>query len=169
MGMVVRKIVINLLAACLLPLIFISTDLYDAVTSPQRYQPEEFKIGMLVEYFYERHWGTFIRVAVFSLALIFLPLQLIKNLYLGSENKSLSFFKRWVVLSVIVSIWFFLGGGIAVFWLSPWYRIPLTIAFPFLLGLVFTTFFHYTLDRYERIRRPDQTKNDDVEINYQRK
>lgn len=91
MGMVVRKIVINLLAACLLPLIFIFTDLYEAVTSPHRYQPDEFKIGMLVEYFYERHWDMFIRIAVFSLALIFLPFQLIKK-SLPRKRKQNSFF-----------------------------------------------------------------------------
>lgn len=148
--MVFRRILVNILAACLLPLILVAGDLYDAVTSPQRYQPDEFQIGLLIEYFYDHHWDTSIRMAVLSLMLIFLPFQLIKSFYLSSEKKPISFIRKWIVLSVIISIWFFLAGAIVVFWLTPWYRIPLTIAFPFLIGLIFTTFFHYTLDRYER-------------------
>lgn len=149
-----RKILVNLLAAFLAPFILLSgylPDLYDAVFY-QQYRYYDFQIESLGRYLYLVYGQLFIPFFIGSLIFLFLPFQLIKDYYRREgKNKKLIFYSKWVLLTLIVLAWIiFFGLFTNIWWTSTLlYKNLFYIIYAAGFALIFTTFFHYTLDRYE--------------------
>lgn len=150
--MLFRKILLNLLAACLVPIVLSLLslpDLYNAVFH-QQYEYYDFRIESLDRYLYLKYGQVFIPLLIISLIFFFFPFQLIKDIYRRDGNSEmLTFFRKWLLLTLIIlaSIVFF--GSIFNIWWDPLYKNLVYIPFAAGFGLIFTTFFHYTLDRYQ--------------------
>lgn len=153
--MLLRKILTNLLAACLTPIVLSLPslpDLYNAVFH-QQYEYYDFRIESLDRYLYFKYGQIFIPLFIVSLFFFFFPFQLIKDIYRrDGDSRMLTFLGKWLLLTLIIlaSIVFF-GLFTNIWWTSPLlYKNLFYIIYAAGFGLIFTTFFHYTLDRYER-------------------
>lgn len=148
--MLYRKILINILAAIFTPVVMMANwlpNVFNAVFY-QRYEYFDFRINSLSEMLYNVYGRTYIPIVVVSLLLVFLPLQLIKNRY--QKNKKLTFLKKWMLLTLIILFWVVFTGTFTNIWGFPLYKNLIYIIYAGGFSLIFTTFFHYTLDRYER-------------------
>lgn len=142
----------NLLAAFLAPFILLFgsfRDLFNAVFY-QRYKYHDFQIDSLKEYLYVVYGQMYIPFFILSLILFFLPFQLLKNYYRKEgKYKMLTFFRKWILLTLIILCWIIFWGMFTNIWGFPLYKNLIYIPFAAVNSLVFTTFFHFTLDRYE--------------------
>jgi len=144
-----RKIVFILIACLIAPALFyIKTTSGDYGTvhyKGGRYF--DYKISSLNDYLIAL-WGFYyLRFSFFSLVLIFIPFQFIKD-YHYRNIQPLTFFKKVLILSAIVMGWMFLWGIFSNIWIHPYYYNLLYLAFSIFFGLFFTSFFYVTIDRY---------------------
>ena len=150
--MLYRKILVNILAAGLTPIVIKASwlpNVFNAFFS-QEYKYFDYRIDSLGEMLYNVYGREYIPILILSLLLVFLPLQLLKDYYRKEgKYKMLTFLKKWILLTSIVLGLILLMGTFTNIWTLPLYRNLLYILYAAGFSLVFTTFFHYLLDRYE--------------------
>lgn len=167
--MLYRKILINIFGAFLAPFILMASSLpavYDAVFY-QRYRYHDFQISTTKEFLHAVYGQPYIPLFIISLILLFLPFQLIKDYYRKEgKNKMLTFLRKWILLTLIMSCWIVFWGFFTNIWWFPIYKNLVYIPYAAGFSLIFSTFFHYLLDRYEdrdklKIREGyDKNRND---------
>jgi hypothetical protein len=155
-----NKIIANITAGLLVP-IFLNIrwfpNVYDAVFNGV-YRYYDFQIKSLDEFLYHVYGSSYLFEYAFSVIMVLLPFQLIKDYFLKKKGK-LSFFGKWGILSAIIVSWILIWGSVSNIWTSPWYHNFIYLAFPLGFGLVFTTLLYFMVDRYVE-KNKQLTKNE---------
>src|SRR5690606_267140 len=92
-------------------------------------------------------------IPIIVLIFIFLPFQLLKDYYLG-QKKSLSFFKKVLILSAIALVWLVILFSAANLLILPLYKNMIYLAYALPFGVFFAWLLYALIDRYEE-RLPD--------------
>ena len=148
--MVYRKLISNLLAALLAPIILSVVQLprlYNAVFY-NIYDCQSYRYSSLKEFLCAVYCEVYPVVFVLSL-LIFLPFQLIKNHYY-KKGRKLSFIKRIGLMALIVIALVCFFGTFISLWLFPLSHNVFYIGLALGIAVVFTPLFHFLVDRYEK-------------------
>lgn len=152
--MLTRKILFNLVAAGVAPIILSFRwlpNVYDALIH-QKYRYYYYQIETLGDFLYLVYGKNYVLNFVILLIFIFLPLQLIKDSYFkNGRYHMLTFFRKWIILTAIVLGWIVFFGTFSNIWWTPpdLYKNLIYIVFAGGFSIIFTTFFHFTLDRFQ--------------------
>lgn len=144
-----RKLIFNILTCLIAPITYFINSLpgiYMAVVHKQ-YVYYDFEINSLHEYLNIVFGNLYFRMSLFTLILIFIPFQLIKDYY-NKRNQRLTFLRKTILLSSIIAAWIVLWGLVGNIWFYPYYKNWVYLAFSISFGLFFTTFLHFTIDKY---------------------
>lgn len=150
--MLLQKTLLNLVAAGIAPIVLLIRwlpNVFDALFY-QQYRYYDFQVETLGEFLYLVYGETYVLFFILSLTLLFLPFQFIKDFYRkNGESRMLTFPRKWVLLTLIFLGWVLFSGSFLNVWWHPLYKNLIYIVYARGFSLIFTTFFHYTLDRYE--------------------
>lgn len=121
-------------------------NVYDAIFNGV-YHYYDFQIKSLNEFLYHVYGTLYLAEYAFSVIMVLLPFQLIKDYFFKKKNK-LSFFGKWGILAGIMVSWILILGTFSNIWWTPWYYNFIYLAFSLGFGLVFTTLLYFMVDRY---------------------
>lgn len=143
-----RKIVVNLIASFILFPVFLSVKYWGNILSGSyRYYDSNYE--SLWEYIYViiLHPLAYPLVPFLTFLFILIPFQLVKDYYL-KKNAPLSFLKKFVILTIIVSLVIIVFGLFSNIWSIKWYENFLYLAYAFGFAIVFTPLLYLMIDRH---------------------
>lgn len=148
--MVFRKILGNIVASLIAPLVFLIRWMPNVLNGVfyGEYEYYDFEISSLGELLHHIYGKGYFGLSFISLVIIFLPFQLIRNHYAKIEEP-LSFIKRWIILASILLLLIVLFGTFSNIWAIPWYHNFIYIVYAIGFGLFFTALLHFLIDMHE--------------------
>lgn len=140
-----RKIIVNLIVACLMPILILGRWLpntFDAIVYGV-YKYYDFHITSLSEYLYEVYGRHFMIYFIFPLLFMLIPFQVIKDQYYRKVKRLLILWKKILILMTIVllEVMLFVRGPI-----YDWYVMYLGVAIG--LGVPISIILYFLIDRY---------------------
>ncbi len=111
-----------------------------------RYEYYDFNIHTLEEFLFYVYVEHYFVIALLALLFVFLPFQVIKDIF-SRRRKSLTLFHKGLILSSILLLILALYGTFNAFWARPWKEIVGYLLSAFALGFIFSYLLYWVVDR----------------------